>query len=184
VGRLAIEKGSQYLPQIMKTVRSKSIPARFTIHMHTDSPETSKIYAPLQDKIRANARTCDVLIETPLGTEEYWRQLESADVVLLLYDTSRYRSQISGVLMDALAAGCFPIVSNDTWLAHVVRSIGFGAVVHLDSNLSESVATILKTGIPKSIPKKVRDFVEFHTRDNFLEVLSTLLKIKGVQNEK
>jgi hypothetical protein len=180
VGRLAIEKGSQYLPQIMATVHRKSIPARFAIHLHPDSSETSQRYAPLQASIRANARTGDVLIETPLPTEEYWRQLEAADVVLLLYDPSRYRNQISGVLMDTLAAGCFPIVSDDTWLAHVVRDTGFGAIVRLDSNLGESVAAILKIGVPKSIPEKVRAFVRFHTRENFFAVLTSILQKKAV----
>jgi len=176
VGRLAIEKGSQYLPQIMATVHRRSIPARFAIHLHADSPETSQLYAPLQASIRANAGTEDVLIETPLPSEEYWRQLEAADVVLLLYDPSRYRNQISGVLMDALAAGCFPVVSDDTWMAQVVRNTGFGAIVRLDSDLGESVVAILKSGVPRSIPKKVRDFVQFHTRENFFAVLTSLLQ--------
>jgi len=180
VGRLAIEKGSQYLPQIMATVHRESLPVRFAIHLHADSSETSQLYDPLQASIRANARTEDVLIETPLPTEAYWRQLEAADVVLLLYDPSRYRNQISGVLMDALGAGCFPIVSDDTWMAHVVRGIGFGAIVRLDDNLGESVAAILKTGIPKSIPDKVRDFVQFHTRENFFAVLTSILQKKAV----
>jgi len=177
VGRLAIEKGSQYLPQIMATVHHKSIPARFAIHLHADSPETSQLYGPLQASIRANAGTEDVLIETPLPTEEYWRQLEGADAVLLLYDPSRYRNQISGVLMDALAAGCFPIVSDDTWMAHVVRDIEFGAIVRLDSNLGESIAAILRAGIPRSIPEKAKDFVRFHTRENFFAVLTSILQI-------
>jgi len=180
VGRLAVDKGSQYLPQIMAIVHRKSFSARFAIHIHTDSPNASQVYGPLQASIRANARTEDVLFETPLGTEDYWRQLEAADVVLLLYDPSRYHNQISGVLMDALAAGCFPIVSDDTWLARVVRSVGFGAVVRLDSNLSESVAAILKAGIPNAIPEKVRSFVQFHTRDNFLAVLTSILQRNAV----
>jgi len=164
----------------MAIVHRKSLSARFAIHIHTDSPNASQVYGPLQASIRANARTEDVLFETPLGTEDYWRQLEAADVVLLLYDPSRYRNQISGVLMDALAAGCFPIVSDDTWLAHVVRGIGFGAVVRLDSNLGESVAAILKAGIPNAIPEKVRSFVQFHTRDNFLAVLTSILQRNAV----
>ena len=178
VGRLAIDKGSQYLPQIMATVHRKSLPAYFAIHLHADPPETAHLYEPIQASIRANARTGDVLIEAPLPTEEYWRQLEAADVVLLLYDPGRYRNQISGVLMDALAAGCFPIVSDDTWMAHVVRDTGFGAIVRLDSDLGESVAAILKTGIPESIPQKVRDFVQFHSRENFFEVLTSILQRK------
>jgi len=179
VGRLAKEKGSQYLPEIMATVHRKALPARFAIHMHTHSSESSQFYEPLQASIRANARSEDVLIETPLCTEEYWRQLEAAEVVLLLYDPSHYRNQISGVLMDTLAAGCFPIVSDDTWLARVVRDTGFGAIVRLDSNLGESVAAILKTGFPKSIPEKVRAFVRFHTRENFFAVLTSILAEKN-----
>jgi len=164
----------------MATVHRKSIPARFTIHLHANPPDTSQLYGALQASIRANARSEDVLVETPLPTVEYWRQLEAADVVLLLYDPSRYRNQISGVLMDALAAGCFPIVSDDTWMAHVVRDTGFGAIVRLDSDLGDSVAAILKSGIPESIPEKVRHFVQFHTRDNFFSTLTSILQRKPV----
>jgi hypothetical protein len=180
VGHLASEKGSQYLPQIMATVRRMSIPAHFAIHMHTFSSERAQLYAPLQAQIRTNARPEDVLIETPLSSEEYWRHLEAADVVLLLYDPSRYRNQISGVLMDALTAGCFPIVSDDTWMAHVVRDTGFGTIIPLDSDIGESVAAILKAGIPESIPQRVKNFVQFHSRENFFEVLTSILQRKTV----
>jgi hypothetical protein len=163
----------------MATVHRMSIAARFAIHLHAQYKELSKLYEPLQASIRANARPEDVLIETPLPTEAYWRQLEAADVVLLLYDPSRYRSQISGVLMDALAAGCFPIVSDDTWMAHVVRDIEFGAIVRLDDDLGESVAAILKAGIPGAGSEKVRQFVQFHTRENFFAVLTSILQINS-----
>lgn len=180
VGRLDLEKGSQYLPKIMAAVQRESILARFTIYTHVGGGEHSERYESLKASIRANARTEDVLIETPVPTEDYWRQLKTADIVLMLYDPSRYRNQISGVLMDALAAGCFPIVSDDTWLAHVVRNTEFGAIVRLDGSVAESVAAILKAGIPKTIPRKVVDFVRFHSRDNFFTALTSITQRKAI----
>ncbi len=181
VGRLATQKGSHYLPQIMAAVHGKGLSAHFVIHATMDSLETSQLYKPLLDSIRGNARNTDMLIEKPLCTEEYWRQLGAADVVLLLYDPSRYRNQISGVFMDALAAGCYPIVSDGTWMAHIVRTTGFGAVTRLDGNINDSVIGILEADIPNNIPQKVREFLNFHTRDNFFSVITSILQLNSVE---
>jgi len=64
-------------------------------------------------------------------------------------------------------------------MAHVVRDTGFGAIVRLDSDLGDSVAAILKSGIPESIPEKARDFVQFHTRENFFSTLTSILQRKA-----
>ncbi|MBI3984249.1 hypothetical protein HY346_03025 [Candidatus Microgenomates bacterium] len=162
----------------MKALRRASVPATFNIHVYAN--ESATIYEPICAQIRRNMCTADELVKAPLSSEEYWLQLKAADVVLLLYEPSRYRNQTSAVLIDALAAGCFPIVSEGTWLADIVRSTGFGAIVSLDSNVGDTVATVLKAGLPKEITAEVKQLLQFHTQENFFALLTSALRESAV----
>lgn len=174
VGRASFEKGIQFLPGIMREVRRAGVASVFSIHVYSHASEDPTAYEPVRAAIRAEMAEGDHLIEAPLASAQYRRELELADVALLLFEPNRYRHQTSGVLIDVLAAGGFPVVSEGTWLADMVREAGHGAVVPIDgsTDVAEAVAAILKAGPPDTISPGVARLLAFHSRDSFFELFT------------
>lgn len=69
------------------------------------------------------------LIQDPLGTNQYYDHLRSADLVLLPYLPTEYFARTSGPLSESIAVGRPVLVSGDTWLADQVRDLGTGLII-------------------------------------------------------
>jgi glycosyltransferase involved in cell wall biosynthesis len=68
------------------------------------------------------------LLEQPLDRCDYASLLGRADLVLLPYEASRYRTRTSGVLAEAIVASVPVVVPDGTWLSSVLDD-GHGAGV-------------------------------------------------------
>ena len=88
-----------------------------------------------------------VCIRGPLPADEYARLVQSADIGLFLYDSERYYTRCSGVLLEMLSAGVPVIVPAGCWLsAQIAEQI----YTHVDNVLamSPSVARIAAAQTP------------------------------------
>jgi glycosyltransferase involved in cell wall biosynthesis len=88
-----------------------------------------------------------VCIRGPLPADEYARLVQSADIGLFLYDSQRYYTRCSGVLLEMLSAGVPVIVPAGCWLsAQIAEQI----YTHVDNVLamSPSVARIAAAQTP------------------------------------
>jgi glycosyltransferase involved in cell wall biosynthesis len=73
-----------------------------------------------------------VLIHGPLAEDEYARFVQAANIGLFLYDSKRYYTRCSGVLLEMLTAGVPVIVPGGCWLsAQIAEEI----YAHLDEVL-------------------------------------------------
>lgn len=73
-----------------------------------------------------------------------FRQLFQNAICLLLYDANSYRDKFSGILLEALYAGCPVICMADTWAGDVVQRYSAGIALKDQSltSIYEAVTTI------------------------------------------
>ncbi|MDQ1688103.1 MAG: hypothetical protein QOK42_1078 [Frankiaceae bacterium] len=81
------------------------------------------------------------LVEGTLSEDEYAAQLRAADVAVLPYRASEFRTRTSGVLLDAARAGTPVVVASGTWLAEVTEEHGLGAV-YTDGDVDDLERTV------------------------------------------
>lgn len=123
LGAAREEKGFHLLPEIIDEVsliNKKDLPIEFIIQ---SSPQivgyTEKVKKTIEQLERFDS--CKVkLIMHQQGMSEYYRLLESSDVVLLCYDKFNYKVRGSGIVAEAIAFGKNVIVTPNTypaWLA-------------------------------------------------------------------
>jgi hypothetical protein len=69
------------------------------------------------------------LIDDALSPSEYARWLFEADILLLPYNSNFYREETSGIFVEAIVAGKFPLVSQDTWMAFELQKSGLEELI-------------------------------------------------------
>jgi len=118
LGNARTEKGFQLLPIAVAALQDASGTIPDTVLIAQAHSSTSLTEAVIEDT-RRRLRTSNhvILIEEPLSTEDYARQLATADIILLPYDREAYRERSSGILIQALAAGKPVVVPDQSWLS-------------------------------------------------------------------
>jgi glycosyltransferase involved in cell wall biosynthesis len=176
-GRPSIEKGINLIPDIIKLSRINNIKAIYHIHFYHNDVNSDKLKYILAEIY--SLRGHDVIIyDKPLSSEEYWAQLINMDIILLLYDRIRYQQQTSGLLLDSLAAGVFPISTAGTWMESIIIETDFGFIVDSknDINIASQVIQAIKNG-PKTQTKASKSFIYWHTSLNFYKKMISTLDI-------
>ena len=175
-GRVSKEKGTHYLPALIHAVRQRQLPVLFQVHAYAGA-DASIAERHLLAELETFAGHDVELVRAPLSTDDYWAQTRAADISLLLYDVSRYRNQTSNLVLDALASGTFPIVSEGTWLSEIVALAGFGAAVDVTdpAMLPGRIADILAHPLPQAADGKVTQLLQYHTAESFYRVVLSAL---------
>jgi glycosyltransferase involved in cell wall biosynthesis len=83
------------------------------------------------------------LVTSSLSSEEYYRMLAEADVILLPYRRGDYAARTSGIFAEALAAGKPVIVTTGTWMSAQLDHHGAGIGIS-DGAPQELAAAILR----------------------------------------
>ena len=138
LGRLDLDKGSRYIPELVKAISERDDCSEFIIHNYVH-PDHAGSLSSLVNELNGLEKSFPnvSLIDSPVGSAEYRQTLASTDLMFFLYDQSRYRLQTSGLLVDALSAGIYPVVSDNTWLSYLVRDCGFGSQISILENVIE-----------------------------------------------
>lgn len=138
LGRAATEKGFNRLPTLIPEKRDPQ-PAKasfnrihFTLDIFGSDKATEHTVRDLK-LIASRSNTFDSnmtisLNETPASSADYNRKLCEIDIAILLYDSSRYKRQTSGVLFDCILSGVLPIALPNTWLSSQITSLGAGRI--------------------------------------------------------
>ncbi|MCC5832371.1 MAG: hypothetical protein JJU12_04940 [Chlamydiales bacterium] len=91
--------------------------------------------------------TCDSsnirFLKPILSREEYLYQLEISDAILLPYEAKSYYYRISGIFVEAVFAGKFPLVAEGSWLAYELRKYDLTELI-LDWKQPNLPVTILQ----------------------------------------
>jgi len=145
LGRAAPEKGFNRLPTLIPETRvpqfSKTRLNRihFTLDIFGSDGATEHTVRELKLMAsRSNTFDSNITIslnEAPSSSAEYNSKLCEIDIAFLLYDSTRYKRQTSGVLFDCILSGVLPIALPNTWLSSQITALGAGRIYEHETML-------------------------------------------------
>lgn len=103
---------------------------------------------------RSPQETFGSIIDTPLGSEDYQRVLQSHRVVVLPYLKEYFKWGSSGKFNESVALGTFPFVPSDTAIA--TQSNLAPALHHYDSNEPARACDVIKARLVNGFPESLR----------------------------
>ncbi|HWK00234.1 MAG TPA: glycosyltransferase [Xanthobacteraceae bacterium] len=169
-------KGFHLLPAAIKICQSASLRADFTVQINHTHWEPLTIETERLLREIGNIR----LVEGPLDPDQYFRELASADVMLLPYDPQKYDIQGSGILAECLAFSC-PIIATEKILAAVCIERGTAAGEVFSPHNAEALAQAI-IDVVDNLPKhkrkakeNVQDALSRHSSDRYLSALLSRL---------
>lgn len=139
------EKGYQHLPGLVSAIWPSHIRtqrARFTIQSNFNLPGGEPGIPEARRQLRQYPAHQVRILDELLTDDEYYAELGQADLVVIPYESDRYRARTSGVLAEALAAGKPVVVPEDTWMADEVDE-SVGLTFESTDDLVDAVREIL-----------------------------------------
>jgi len=183
-GRLAVlyagdckaDKGFSVLPAVTEQLCSSYPEWTFVIHFNTRAA-WGKVLDDAQ-KVRQLAEIHDncILHEGFLPPGTYQQIIASADLVLIPYDREHYRAKSSGILWEALNAGCAVLCPDDCWLEKELAAWGGAGKAYAGSGAQQITAAFSE--ILQDFDAEMRTAAKAATefqRANGLETLQGLM---------
>jgi len=111
--------------------------------------------------------------DSNLSSAEYFKILNSCDVVLLPYQPSVYRYATSGIFVESIVLGKITFVMADTWMANELEKYNLHElVITFDSNFLYYIDSIISS---KLLWNKINimksEYQKFHNPSNFNKIL-------------
>jgi glycosyltransferase involved in cell wall biosynthesis len=143
-GHATKAKGYELLPDAIHAVREKTAGASFTIHGVAERAANPAADGVL-DRLTAMGPGVTVL-RHQLASDEYYRLLRSADVVLLPYRLPEYSERGSGIFTEATRLGIPVIAPSGSGFAREAISSGraIGMKEHTAQALAEAILDALQ----------------------------------------
>jgi hypothetical protein len=113
LGYQRLEKGYHLIPGVVRDLFGRRLPVKVLIH--NSAPGVSLINQELRCLASSNRNI--TLIEEPEDESRWQDLLDSADLVVLPYEASRYRESGSGVATEAVSGGIPMVVPRGTTMA-------------------------------------------------------------------
>lgn len=117
------------------------------------------------------------LIKTPLSTDEYYRLLMKADIVVMPYQRSEYISRSSGILAEAFAAAKPVVVTEGTWMSAQLKH--YGAGMTCKDQDARDLARVMRASI-LSIDRLLAEarvgraaWLEVHSAERLLDIITS-----------
>lgn len=87
--------------------------------------------------------SCD-LVEGPFSSEEYVKNFDNADILLIPYEPEAYASRSSGVFAEALSGGRPTIVTRGSWMATILEPYRQSYLQAIEENMRLPAPSTLK----------------------------------------
>lgn len=179
------EKGFDVLVSAIRrlVVRNQLGGLLFTLHIHRhlETHESREWRRILEQLPAANIR----LIDRFLSDEEYYRELEKADIVLLPYGRDKYYADTSGLFTEALATAKPIVVTDGTWMSAQLEKYGAG-IMFRDHDVNDLARAILEARdnyprLAQQARARQAAWLDYHNPDNFV---NELLKVANIEVKK
>ncbi|MBL8270711.1 hypothetical protein [Steroidobacter sp.] len=123
LGHSRREKGFRELPIVVRRLWNDYLSkGRAQLVMQTRRRDLRRALDSTVADLGAHSATPPVVYAPfPLDLERYAELVRSSDIGLLLYDSTRYYSRCSGVLLEMLSAGVPVIVPGGCWLSEQIH---------------------------------------------------------------
>jgi hypothetical protein len=110
---------------------------------------------------------CQVaLVPDVLPRPDYVNWMQSADIILLPYDSALFRARTSGIFVEAIVAGKIAVVTDGTWMAHELRKYGLDKLI-LDWTSPTILSDVLRLAADKGMRARLGQmqaaYAEFHS---------------------
>jgi hypothetical protein len=115
-GDCKADKGFSSLPAITEHLCAAYPDWTFIIHFNTRAAWGKALEAAEEVRRLAGTHSNCILYEGFLPSGTYQQIIAGADLVLIPYDREHYRAKSSGILWEALNAGCVVLCPVDCWL--------------------------------------------------------------------
>ena len=123
LGHSRREKGYRELPIVVRKLWNDYLSkGRAQLVMQTRRRDLRRALDSTVSDLGAHSATPPIVYAPfPLDLERYAELVRSADIGLLLYDSTRYYARCSGVLLEMLSAGVPVIVPGGCWLSEQIH---------------------------------------------------------------
>lgn len=123
LGHSRREKGYRELPIVVRKLWNDYLSkGRAQLVMQTRRRDLRRALDSAVSDLGAHSATPPIVYAPfPLDLERYAELVRSSDIGLLLYDSTRYYSRCSGVLLEMLSAGVPVIVPGGCWLSEQIH---------------------------------------------------------------
>jgi len=179
LGPVRYEKGFHLLLPAINVLK-KLIDTKYLKFWLQTVPSNYEKEIDLRDKIIREFRRSSFgfvkLYEYPLTSEEYNYVLHKSDIILLPYLKEEYIHRGSGIFLEAISAGKFVVVPDQTWMSEKI-SEGINGVI-FESGNSESLAKAIEDAYylyKENIPKRqhiAEEIRKYHNSENLVELIS------------
>lgn len=136
-GAMRREKGKRALATVIDSLADLLHAGDVQIWLQSTGRKVERFLQPswksaveYHEQIPADPQKPMVALTDSLAREEYLRLISNADIGLFLYDSQRYHSRCSGVLVEMLAAGVPVVVPAGCWLSEQIQEPNYA---HLQS---------------------------------------------------
>lgn len=120
-----------------------------------------------------------VFLKPILSREEYREHFHQCDAVLLPYDPKIYHSRSSGIFVEAVSAGRFPLVKEGSWLAQELHNYNLSELV-LDwsrSDLLTHITALLNNErVWDKFHKMQSVYLVYHSQKSYMKELGNIFK--------
>jgi glycosyltransferase involved in cell wall biosynthesis len=140
IGGWAQYHGSDYIPEVIRSVLSDFPNVNFTIRIKDGAPDSERARPMLTISEAFSPRV--KLLFGHLSPDEYIGTMQSADIVLLLYLPSHYSFASSGVFAEAAALGKVLVATAGTTMEASINTYDLGAVIVPEFTAELCAATV------------------------------------------
>jgi len=182
------EKGFHFLPEIVRRCRHLALEGKIRFRIQAHHAHGDPIIIGAREELLALSRELPIdLIMNPLSDTEYLELVQSANVMLAIYDPRYYRCRSSHVFIESIANGKVCLVRRGTSMAQSLPSgcrwvcrepAGAGDVLkELVGDWSQQALLAERLGA---------GFRRFHTCEELVRMLvgsSRKSRVDGVQGE-
>ncbi|MDD3928061.1 MAG: glycosyltransferase [bacterium] len=126
-----------------------------------------------------------ILLQDILDSNDYYRLLADADIVMLPYQASRYRGT-SGPFTEALAMGKPVIVTDNTWMSNQLKLLDTGIVCpEGDTDAFIQALLEMKTHLPQFVQRANDNRARwacYHSPENFINEIINIANSTTTQS--
>jgi len=136
LGSARSEKGFQYLPSLVRDLRDLREHGNIEFILQAFADPEPVIWDAIEE-LKTELRGV-TLLEDPLTEQQYYDLLNSADILLLLYDPLRYYSRSSCVFVEGIISGTPMLLFRGSWMSSVMPN-GIGESVADPSQIASAL---------------------------------------------
>jgi hypothetical protein len=169
-----------WMPGASRPEKNYAIAAKLIIN--SSKLNQNILWMPGSLKKEVGTRGKHVFFDATLSEEEYQYTLLNCDVVLLPYDSQVYEMATSGIFIECIIAGKYPITSKNSWMSFELAryelhdlSISWNEP-KAECELDRIFKMLEDKNFLFKMQKMRREYLNFHNHNEFKRIFNSLLE--------